>query len=80
MGEGQGWGCYSGGCGQTVTAPSPWAPLAAPEWPHPHPRPFPHRGGRGIALNLMQASVPDGPGWSADAGPAGPSLRDAQRP
>jgi len=32
------------------------------------------------ALKLMRASVPDGSGWSADAGPAGLSLRDAKRP
>ena len=34
---------------------------------------------REVSLHLMQASAPDGPGWSR-AGPAGLSLRDAKRP
>ena len=38
---------------------------------HPHPRPFPPPGGRESPFNLMQASLPTGPGQSRLA-PAGP--------
>jgi hypothetical protein len=63
-GEGQGWGWGRGRSARRRRATGRVS--ADPCRRHPHPRPFPPPGGRGKPVDLMAASVPEGPGPSAD--------------